>query len=141
MSYDLAVFDVDVAPRDAQAFERWFEEQTTWVGNRTYDDASMASPPLRAWLAEMTREFAAMSAGSAVDDPRAGDYAIGPALVYVAFGWSQASRALRRAVELAAKRGVGFFDVSGDGEPIWLADELAAARGEWFSHSLLSRSR
>src|SRR4051794_30836036 len=106
MSYDLAVFDVDVAPRGADAFLRWFEEQTAWNGDR-YGDPGVASPPLRAWLAEMTREFPAMSESSVIDDPRAGDYVIGPALVYVAFGWSQAGRASRRAVELAAKHGVG----------------------------------
>src|SRR4051812_12762840 len=148
MSYDLAVFDVDVAPRDA--FGRWFEEQTAWDGDRKYDDPGVASQPLRAWLAEMTRWHPSLNPSAprpvfdpskerekigrneyvAADDSRVGDYVIGPAVIYVAFGWSQADRASRRAVVLAAKHGVGFFDVSGDGEPIWSADELRRKAAE-----------
>jgi hypothetical protein len=130
MSYDLAVFDVDVAPRDVDAFYRWFEEQTAWDADRKYDDPGVASLPLRAWLAGMMQEFPAISEISSADDPQAGAYVVGPALVYVGFGWSQASRAARRAVELAAKHGVGFFDVSGDGEPIRSADELRRKSAE-----------
>jgi hypothetical protein len=124
MSYDLAVFDADVAPRDANAFDRWFGEQTAWDEAHTYDDPGVASPRLRAWLDEMALAFPAMSGNQLVDDARSADYIIGPALIYVAFGWLQAGNACRRAVELAAKHGVGFFDIAGDGEPIWSTDEL-----------------
>jgi hypothetical protein len=134
MSYDLAVFDVEVAPRDVDAFYRWFEEQAARDGSGELGPGSgeqgVASPRLASWLAEMTREFPSMSDSLTADEARAGDYSIGPALIYVAFGWSQADRAARRAVGLAAKHGVGFFDVSGDGEPIWSGDALRLKSAE-----------
>jgi len=127
MSYDLVVFEVQAAPREAGAFDRWFQEQTAWDGARTYADPDVTTPRLRAWLEEMTRAFPATSesaGGPAKDDARVADYVIGPALVYVAFAWTQADSARRHAVELAAKHGVGFLDTTGDVGPIWSADEL-----------------
>ena len=38
MSYDLAVFDADVAPPSRVEFRKWFDEQTEWSEPHGYND-------------------------------------------------------------------------------------------------------
>jgi hypothetical protein len=52
------------------------------------------------------------------DDPRIADYSLGRSVIYGAFAWSEAEAARELAEELAAKHGVGFFDLSAAGG-IW----------------------
>jgi hypothetical protein len=42
------------------------------------------------------------------------DYSIGRSVIYAAFAWSQAETAFEAVNRLAAKHGVGFFDVSSE---------------------------
>ncbi len=50
MSYDLAVFDPDVAPRSRAEFRRWFDEQTQWEESHGYSDLEIPVPALKSWF-------------------------------------------------------------------------------------------
>jgi hypothetical protein len=38
LSYDLTVFDADVAPRGRAAFMAWYDQQTQWTESHGYND-------------------------------------------------------------------------------------------------------
>lgn len=124
MSYDLMVFDPEVAPRKRAAFMRWYGEQTAWSEGHAYDDPAVSTPALRAFFLELIETYPAMNGPFAADDmddpgPRVTDYSIGKAVIYAAFGWSQAQGARATVLRLAEKHRVGFFDASGDDAEIW----------------------
>ena len=116
------VFDADAAPRDREEFMAWYDQQTEWSESHGYQDAAVTTPRLRAWLEEIARTFPPINGPSAgdVDDSRATDYSIGRSVIYAAFAWSQANAAYECMVGLAAKHGVGFFDVSSTDARVWL---------------------
>jgi hypothetical protein len=121
MSYDLMVFDPAAAPGERKAFLAWFRQQTRWTETHGYNNPDVPTPALRAWFMEMIRWFPPMNgplASDDVDDPRVTDYSVGETVIYAAFAWSQAGAAYERVKELAAKHGVGFFDLGSD--DIWL---------------------
>ena len=117
MSYDLMVFRQEAAPKTRTNFMKWYQDQTEWTEEHSYDDPANASTELRDWFMEMTQTFPAMNGPFASDDddsPNVSDYSIGKDVIYVAFAWSLAEQAYNKTVELAEKYGVGFFDVSSD---------------------------
>jgi len=123
MSYDLMVFDPAAAPRSRAAFMDWYQDQTGWTESHGYNDPEIPIPQLRAWFRELIETFPPLNgplASDDVDDPRLTDYSLGRLVVYAAFGWSEAKAAYERTLELAEKHRVGFFDVSGEGEDIWI---------------------
>src|SRR5215813_10542115 len=127
MSYDLAVFDPEAAPRERAAFIEWYEAQTEWEEPHRYDDPAVSTPALRAWFLEMTRTFRAMNGPYAVkdgdvDNARITDYSVGRTLIYAAFAWSQARPAYEAVFGLAAKHAIGFFDASGANGEVWVPD-------------------
>jgi hypothetical protein len=121
VSYDLAVFDPAAAPGDDAAFVAWYRHQTTWSEPHGYDDPQVSTPALRAWFEEMIKAFPPMNgplASADAGDPMTTDYSVGRTLIYAAFAWSVAAQAHEAMRRLAEVHGVGFFDVSGDGE-VW----------------------
>jgi hypothetical protein len=117
MSYDLMVFDPLAAPRNREDFLSWYDAQTQWTEQHTYDDPKITTPALASWFAEMSRTFPPMNGPFASDDfdnPMVTDYSVGQSLIYAAFAWSQAEAAFETVDRLAAKHAVGFFDVSGE---------------------------
>ena len=122
MSYDLMVFDPAAAPREREEFMQWYDVQTEWAEDHEYDDPAVTTPALRAWFLEMIETFPAMNGpygGDEDDDdyfdnPHVSDYCIGKSVIYTAFAWSVADEAYETVCTLAAKHGVGFFDVSSD---------------------------
>src|SRR6185436_510753 len=96
-----------------------------WRESHGYQDAAVTTPELRAWFQEMAEVFPPLNGPSAgaVDDPKTTDYAIGHSMIYAAFAWSQAGAAYQRVIALAAKQGVGFFDVSSTDGRIWYPDD------------------
>ncbi len=116
MSYDLMVFDPTVAPRDREAFMAWYDVQTAWSEDHTYDDPSVTAVSLQSWFHEMRGQFPAMNGPHRSDseDAHVSDYCIGRSVIYGAFAWSLAEEAYDRMKSLAVKHGVGFFDVSAD---------------------------
>lgn len=120
------VFDAVVAPRDRAEFMAWYDQQTKWAEPHGYQDPAVTTPELRAWFEAMAATFPPMNgplASGAVDDPRITDYSIGRSVIYAAFAWSQARAAYQHMLELAAKHGVGFFDVSSTDGRIWLPSD------------------
>ena len=124
MSYDLLVFDASAAPQGREEFLDWYDELTEWEDG-PYDDPDSLSPNLRAWFMEIIETYPPMNGPLARHDlneaPRA-DYSLAPSLIYIAFSWSVAEQAFARTKELAAKHGVGFFNVSSDTSDVWTPD-------------------
>jgi hypothetical protein len=125
MSYDLMVFRKEAAPKTRTDFMKWYEDQTEWTEEHSYDDPANTSPELRNWFMEMIQTFPAINGPFASDDddnPNVSDYSIGKDVIYVAFAWSLAEQAYNRMLELAEKHKVGFFDVSSDNGEILFPD-------------------
>ena len=125
MSYDLMVFRKQAAPKTRADFMKWYEEQTEWTEEHSYDDPANTSPELRNWFMEMIQTFPAMNGPFANDDdnnPNVSDYCVGKDVIYVAFAWSLAEDAYKTMLKLAEKHGVGFFDASSDNGDILFPD-------------------
>lgn len=130
MSFDLAVFAPEAAPRDRDAFIAWYFQQTEWNEGHSYDDPAITTPGLRAWFFEMIKAFPAMNGPFAAhlnedfeEPPRESDYSIGKQMIYVGFAWSCADDAYELVRALAEKHKIGFYDVSSeDGEIVFPDD-------------------
>jgi hypothetical protein len=129
MSYDLMVFEASAAPRAGgrEAFMQWYDEQAQWGESHGYNDPAIPTMPLKNWFRAMVEDYPPLNGPLAVsddacDEPNVTDYSLGRSVIYAAFGWSVAEAARRRVVELAAKHGVGFFDVSADNGDVWWPD-------------------
>ncbi|MFI8523158.1 hypothetical protein ACIGB8_01850 [Promicromonospora sukumoe] len=123
MSYDLLAFDpAAVADGD---FPAWWDEQSQWSEDHSYDDPDVTTPDLRSFYDELIQAFPPMNGPDAVTDEdlrrdpelesRMTDYSIGTSLVYGTFSWSQARTARAAFTMLAAKHGVAVALVSDDG--------------------------
>ncbi|RAR48080.1 hypothetical protein [Flavobacterium lacus] len=126
MSYDLMVFRKEAAPMTKTEFMDWYEDQTEWTEEHTYDDPANTSAALRNWFMEMIQTFPAMNGPFASEDDEenhnVADYCIGRDVIYVAFAWSLAEQAYSTMLKLAEKHGVGFFDASGDNGDIFFPE-------------------
>jgi hypothetical protein len=125
MSYDLMVFRKEAAPKTRTDFKKWYQDQTEWTEEHSYDDPANTSTELRNWFMEMIQTFPAMNGPFASDDddnPNVSDYSIGKDVIFVAFAWSLAEQAYTTMLKLAEKHGVGFFDVSSDNGDILFPD-------------------
>ena len=124
MSYDLMVFEPVAAPKDHSAFMNWYFELAKW-NDGPYNDPVRTSERLQLWVREMQRTFPDMNTPEAEihlqdDDGVLADYTIGRQFVYAGFAWSKAVAAATEAERLAKLHGVGFFDVSSNGEEVYL---------------------
>jgi hypothetical protein len=108
MSYDLMVFDKDSAPRKRDEFIAWYEEQMEGSEGGTLENIS---PKLKNWFLDMNKVFQDEN-DSKAEGSNMADYVIGKSNIYVGFAWSASELARKKAVELAEKNEVGFFDVS-----------------------------
>jgi hypothetical protein len=123
MSYDILAFD-PAAVADAD-FPAWWEVQSQWSEDHSYDDPELTTVNLRSFYDELIRTFPPMNgAGAPTDEAlrrdarlesRMTDYSIGTSLIYGAFAWSQARTARVTFAALAAKHGVAVAMVSDDG--------------------------
>jgi hypothetical protein len=125
MSYDLMVFEPEVAPKDHSGFMAWCSEQTSWSEDRSYNDPTITSVRLQAWFSEMVRSFPPLNGPLAEeelpeDEATAADYAIGEKTIYIAFAWSKAEVAYQTTLSIAAKHNLGFFNVNSTDEEVWL---------------------
>lgn len=124
MTYDILAFD-PVSVTDAD-FPTWWDEQTRWAENHSYNDVAVTTPSLNRFYKELIQTFPPMNGpDSATDveldqDPdledRLVDYSIGTTLVYGAFAWSQEAKARSLFTSLASKYGVAVALVSDSGE-------------------------
>lgn len=125
MSYDLMVFDPDASPTARDGFMDWYDQQTQWAEDHSYDNPEVCTPELRAWFLELVEEYPVMNGPHASDDfdnPKLSDYSIGKSVIYIAFSWSVADNAYQSVFNLAKKHRVGFFDVSATNSQVWMPD-------------------
>jgi hypothetical protein len=143
------VFEPEAAPKDHDAFMQWYFTLTKW-NDGPYDDPARTSTRLRAWVQGMQRTFPDMNTPEAEihlqdDDGVLANYTIGRQFVYAGFAWSKAVAAAGEAERLATLHGVGFFDVSSNGEEVWLPVhgtlELAHKKKRTFFERLQRRLR
>ena len=119
MSYYLMVFDKTI--RSRSDFMKWYEEQVEWNEDHDYQSIGVTSTNLKKWFMEMKDTFPPMNGEFSPDEDLEShltDYCIGHELIYLAFAWSVADEAYDLVRKLAKKYGVGFFDVSNDGDII-----------------------
>ncbi len=123
MSYDILAFD-PAAVADAD-FPAWWEEQSQWSEDHSYDDPGVTTANLRSFYSELIQTFPPLNGPGAAayetwsDDAelmsQMSDYSIGTSLIYGAFAWSRARTARATFTALAAKHGVAVAMVSDDG--------------------------
>ncbi len=116
------VFDAASAPRTRTQFLAWYEQQSEWHESHGYNDPDVPAPGLKKWFREIIKTFPPMNGPLASDDPdnpKVTDYSLGRSVIYGAFAWSESEAAYKHVKELAAKHGLGFFDVSSDDGDIW----------------------
>ena len=124
MSYDLMVFEPAAAPKDHAAFMAWYFKLVEW-NDEPYDDPTRTTERLRMWVRDIQCKFPDMNTPEAEiilidDDGVLSDYTIGRDFVYTGFAWSKVVAAAGEAERLAKLHGVGFFDVSSNGEEVYL---------------------
>jgi hypothetical protein len=135
MSYDLMVFDVSAAPTERSEFLEWYDAQTEWEDEAGYEDPARSTPGLRAFFMELIQKYPPMNGPFSPesfpeDDSIVVDYTIGADLIYMGFAWSKAELAYNDTFALAARHGLGFFNVSSESAEVWLpisAGSLAQA--------------
>lgn len=120
------VFDPGIAPTEGPApFIEWYDAQADAEAvediNTDYGDSARTTPLLRAWFLNMIKEF------PTDPDPqdefeRAAQYSIENGMIYINFSWSDTEAAYEATYRLAAKHGVGFFDVSSEDGKVWLPE-------------------
>ena len=98
MSYDLMVFAPEAAPKGREAFMEWYDEQSEWEEEHSYDNPEVSTPALRAWFLEMIQSYPAMNGPFSsddlpVDEASVTDYSVGRSVIYAAFAWSKAEQA------------------------------------------------
>jgi hypothetical protein len=120
MSYDLAVFDPFVAPREREEFEKWYWDQMERRASvDCHSPYTARSNRLQSWLGDMFAEFPPMNGPFArrenfegANASKVTDYNVAPHLVYAAFAWSVAESGYWASRAMAEKHGVGFFAAS-----------------------------
>jgi hypothetical protein len=124
-SYDLTVFEPEVAPKDYAEFLAWFARQMTCEEDHSYDNPAEASERLRGWLREMVKMFPSGAGSLFEDEPKDLDedsysgYSIGREMIYAIFVTVKAEVARQRMFELAAEYGLGLFEPSSEQAEIW----------------------
>jgi len=120
MSYDLAVFDPREEFRERSVFLTWFDGRTSWSEGLDFFDPTNATSGLQAWYREMVGTFPPLNGPDrpAYMELCMADYGIGTDLIYVGFTKASGGLPYETMFRLAAKHGVGFFDVSGNGA-VW----------------------
>ena len=139
------VFEPGAAPKDHRAFIEWYFTLTKW-SDGPYHDPARTSARLQSWLLEMQRTFPDGNTPEAEihlqdDDGVLADYTIGRQFVYASFAWSKAVAAASEAERVARLYGVGFFDVSSDGEEVWLPRNGTLELAHQKKRSLVERLR
>jgi hypothetical protein len=91
MSYDLMVFSPEAAAKTKPAFMAWYDLQTEWAEEHAYNDPTITTPALQAWLQEMEHTFLNMKDPNVIDDHTNAyetDCGIGRVVIYAAFSCS-----------------------------------------------------
>lgn len=158
MSYDLLVFDPEIAPRDRSDFMTWYGNLTKWEEQRDYNSSIGMTGNLPTFFERLREKFPAMNgpfaydfdqvepeppsfwrklwggtqtpATEIFDESLVTDYTLAENAIYMAFAWSVSDRAYNRVFNAALSTGVGFFDVSAnDGAILYDASQFEDLMG------------
>jgi hypothetical protein len=137
VSYDLMVFDPDLAPAAGEVGEWYGEVMETNAGSddfaAAFDPASGQSDRLRVFYDAMRPRFPAMNGPDQtedVDNERVTGYEFYPGFVYMDFRWSASEAAAEAVSALARRHGLGLYDPQGD--EIILPGDRPKASGPWW---------
>lgn len=118
MSFDLAGFEVGVAPGEPAAFVEWYESV---MDEDEESSRAQVGSALSAWVDGLQGVFPDVDEDGG--DAGSADYSsVFADLAYVAFAWSDAVRAREVALSCAQEAGVGVFLLSDDGPSVWFPD-------------------
>lgn len=143
MSYDLMVFDPDLAPKKGQIgdWHRSMLDEDERDFQIAFDPASAQSNRLKAFYDEMREGFPAMNGPDGIDDNQVDDervtgYAFYPGFIYMDFRWSASEAASHAVSTLAKKHGLGLFDPQDARDGVmWMgtSKSAAGARQSWLA--------
>jgi hypothetical protein len=126
VSYDLVVFEPTAAPREPKAFLAWFAERAESGPRHDHADPAVTSSALRTWFDELTATFPPATGPypriAADEDPMTADYSLRRELIYARFPPGKSRQAYGLAKSVAARVGVGLYDVSSLPGQVWLPD-------------------
>jgi hypothetical protein len=121
MSYDLMVFDPDLAPQKGQIgdWHRNMMDADERDFQVAFDPASGQSNRLKAFYDDMRPNFPAMNGPDGisdddVDNDKVTGYAFYPGFIYMDFRWSASEAAAEAVPALARKHGLGLYDPQGE---------------------------
>ena len=129
MSYDLLVFEKDKAPSNIEDFLEWWNQESEWSEDHSYEDPKVTTNKLQNWFKDMIKHFPAMNGPHAYEgdddelEDKLTDYCIGRSLIYSAFAWSEVEGAYSKVVEYAQKHKLGFFNASAEEVEVWVPSE------------------
>lgn len=143
MSYDLMVFEKSRAPKEKSEFLEWYQKQTEWSEDHSYDDPKVSSPALQIFFPMVKDIFPPMNGPFTPDDKqleenshmeeRLTDYCIGRDVIYMSFAYSMAQSAFDIVKRAAYFSNTGFFEAGGNDNPCFFDKNTPMIlEGEWF---------
>ena len=121
MSYDLMVFEPDLAPSKSKIGDWHKNAMEADEGDNSIDPATLKSNRLRAFYDDMRASFPAMNGPDQTkdfDNDRVTGYSFYPEFIYMDFRWSASEAASNAVLNLATKHGLGLFDPQDAGDGI-----------------------
>ncbi len=118
MSYDIMFFKAETAPVNKAEFFKWYEKQTEWLEDYSYDNLENTSEELSNLFFDSIKTFPAVKGPYSADDIENdfyADYSFGKDFIFTSFNWFIAKQAYKLMIKLAEKHKVGFFDLSNTG--------------------------
>ena len=115
MSYDLAVFQADGAPREPEQFMDWFYALREVAEESETSLPSPANANFAGFYEDMVRDFPDMNGPSGENRDEGEDltgYEFQPDHIYMDFRWSASERAVNTVIILAKKHGLGLYDLN-----------------------------
>jgi hypothetical protein len=115
VSFDFAVFDPAVAPRDGKGFRAWYDQQVDWDIDAPDPEPSILAQPLRQWYEAMTVQYPD-KIWSGADGDAAIDYCFTQHFIYCSMSPNRGADAWKLAQKLAVDLGIGTYDPMSDNE-------------------------
>ena len=122
MSFDLMVFDADIAPKDKKGFREWFEQEAGEQGPESSDLPEICkNDAFRAFYEQMAEVFTPFNGPDAVHLPenasqlrilRTGEYSFRRHSAYMCFGWPAQDFARAACSTFSKELGLGFYMLS-----------------------------
>ena len=83
------VFRPDIAPQTRPEFIKWYQDQTQWSEEHSYDDPSVTTDNLKNWFIEIIATYPAMNGPYAKEEDEDNDfvtdYSIGHNVIFLCY--------------------------------------------------------